>query len=108
MTPATRRRRVSWALIFACLAASGASCVLDGSSGSRGGETGSEEAGVVITVDQRPTFLAYAKKLQMSDLSLESVSVGDVLQDSGVKYYDIPLWRPILSLRHHRGRGRDR
>jgi hypothetical protein len=47
----------------------------------------------VIWTDQRPAFLAYIERRQMPSASLvERVSVGDVLPQSGVSYYDIPLY----------------
>jgi hypothetical protein len=73
-------------------AALGASYAQDALSGSRDGASGSDGAEVVITFDQKPAFLAYVKRQQMhSNLSVKRVSVGDVLPDSGVTYYDIPL-----------------
>src|SRR5271155_2824109 len=90
MSAKTRKRAISKAVIFACLAAaSGASYALGLPSGFRGGRTGSEGPGVV-TVDQKLAFLAYVKRQQMrSALVLKRVSVGDVLPDSGVSYSQI-------------------
>jgi hypothetical protein len=76
-------------LTIACVAtALGGSYALDATVALRG----YKHPGDVITVDQRPAFLAYVRRRQMlSDLDLKHVSVGDVLSDSGVKYYEIPL-----------------
>ena len=58
-------------------------------SGSRDGSSGAE---VVVTVDQKSAFLAYVKRQQMhSDLLIKQVSAGDILPDSGIIYYHIPL-----------------
>jgi hypothetical protein len=89
----SRKHGVSKAVIFACLAASGASYALDVSSSFHKGETGSKGSDVVIAGDQTPAFLAYVKRQKMrSDPLLKPVSVGDVLPDSGVRYYEIPLY----------------
>jgi hypothetical protein len=96
----SRKHGVSKAVIFACLAAaSGASYALDVSSGFRKGETGSKGSDVVITGDQTPAFLAYVKRQKMRpDPLFKPVSVGDVLPDSGVRYYEIPLYYGARSI----------
>jgi hypothetical protein len=93
MSAGTVKPRISKVAILGCLAAAlGASYALDASSALRDGRSGSEGPGVVITVDQRPAFLAYVRRRQMhSDPLLKRVSVGDTLPDSGVRYYEIPL-----------------
>lgn len=93
MSAGTVKLRISKAVILGCLAAVlVASYALDASSALRDGRSGFEGPGVVITVDQRPAFLAYVRRRQMySDPLPKRVSVGDVLPDSGVRYYEIPL-----------------
>jgi hypothetical protein len=93
MSAGTVKRRLARAAIFGCLAAAlGGSYALDAWSALRGGRSGFEGPGVVITLDERPAFLAYVRRRQMhSDPLLKRVAVGDVLPDSGVSYYEIPL-----------------
>jgi hypothetical protein len=93
MSGRTPSLRISKAMTLACVAvALGAICAQNALSGSRDGPSGSQGGEVVITVDQKPAFLAYVKRKQMhSDLFVKQVSVGDVLPDSGVIYYGIPL-----------------
>jgi hypothetical protein len=93
MSAGTVKRRISQAVILGCLAAAlAASYVLDASSALRDVRSDSEGPGVVITLNERPAFLAYVRRRQMhSDPLLKRVSVGDVLPDSGVSYYEIPL-----------------
>jgi hypothetical protein len=51
-----------------------------------------ESPGAMLPADQRSKFLAYVKRQRPISRSLASrVSVGDVLPDSGLLYYDIPL-----------------
>jgi hypothetical protein len=53
----------------------------------------SDAVDIVITANQKNEFLTYVKRLNIaSDLRLLSVSVGDVLPDSGVRYFEIPLY----------------
>lgn len=48
--------------------------------------------GTVISEDQKPVFLAYAKRQKMQpSLSIDRVSVGDKIPDSGITYYVLPL-----------------
>jgi hypothetical protein len=93
MSVRTRNLRISKGTTLACAAvALGAIYAQNALSGSRDGSAGSDGAEVVITVDQKPAFLAYVKRHQMhSDLLVNRVSVGQVLPDYGVIYYDIPL-----------------
>jgi hypothetical protein len=92
MSVRTRNLRISKGTTLACAAvALGAIYAQNALSGSRDGSGGSDGA-EVITVDQKPAFLAYVKRHQMhSDLLVNRVSVGQVLPDYGVIYYDIPL-----------------
>ena len=54
----------------------------------------------VIAADQKSSFLAYVKRRHMrSSTSLERLSVGDVVPDSGVTYYDIPFGYGAASYR---------
>jgi hypothetical protein len=101
MSARTRNLRISKGIAFACVAvalgaiyAQDALCgyAQDALSGSRDGSGRSDGAEVVVAVDQKPAFLGYVKRRQMhSDLLVKHVSVGDLLPDSGVIYYDIPL-----------------
>ena len=92
MTVWTRKCRICGAVIFACVAALGASYAQNAFSGSPNGSSDSDGAEVVIIVDQKPAFLDYVKRQQMrSGPLIGRVSVGDILPDSGVRYYDIPL-----------------
>jgi hypothetical protein len=93
MSARTRNLRISKGIAFACVAvALGAIYAQDALSGSRDGSGRSDGAEVVVAVDQKPAFLGYVKRRQMhSDLLVKHVSVGDLLPDSGVIYYDIPL-----------------
>ncbi len=93
MSVRTRNLRISKGMTLACAAvALGAICAQDALSGSRNGSGGSDGGEIVITVDQKPAFLAYVRRHQMhSDLLVKHVSVGDILPDSGLIYYDIPL-----------------
>jgi hypothetical protein len=46
----------------------------------------------VISAEQKPTFVAYAKRQNMRpSSSIDRVSVGDTLPDFGVTYYVLPL-----------------
>ena len=92
MTVSAQKFRISGAVIFACAAALGASYAQNALSGSPKGSSDSDGAEVVIIVDQKPEFLDYVRRQQMhSGLLIRRVSVGDILPDSGVRYYDIPL-----------------
>jgi len=86
MSVRTRNLRISKGTTLACAAvALGAIYAQNALSGSRDGSGGSDGAEVVITVDQKPAFLAYVKRHQMhSDLLVNRVSVGQVLPDYGV------------------------
>ena len=90
MSARTYNLRISKAMTLACVAvALGASYAQNALSESRDGTSGSD---VVVTVEQKPAFLAYVNRHQMhSDLFVKHVSVGDVLPESGVTYYDLPL-----------------
>lgn len=85
-----RTLRISKGMTLACAAVAlvaiyAQNALSDGSSGSDRGE-------VVISVDQKPAFLTYVKRQHMqSGLLVKHVSVGDILPDSGVIYYGIPL-----------------
>ncbi len=90
----TRKRRMFKILILASAATVlSASYAFDATS-RRETRTG---AGDVISASQKPEFLAYVKRRQMqsdpqlTDPQLKRVSVGDVLPDSSVRYYGIPL-----------------
>jgi hypothetical protein len=51
-----------------------------------------ESPGPVLAAHQKSQFLAYVKRQRPISRSLSRrVSVGDVLPDSGLLYYDIPL-----------------
>jgi hypothetical protein len=95
MSAGTVKRRISEAAILGCLAAAlGAGYALDASSAlrDRDGQSGSEGPGVFITLNERAAFLACVRRRQMqSDPQLSHVSEGDILPDSGVRYYEIPL-----------------
>jgi hypothetical protein len=93
MSVRTRNLRISKGMTLACVAvALGAIYAQNALSESRDGSSVSNGAEVVVAVDQKPAFLAYVKRHRMhSDLLLKHVSVGDILPDSGVIYYDIPL-----------------
>jgi hypothetical protein len=74
------------------IAMSGA-CYALGLSGEASNRTVRAKEDSVIGTNQRPAFLAYVERRQMPSASLvERVSVGDVLPQSGVTYYDIPLY----------------
>jgi hypothetical protein len=83
-------RTVAKALVFAMVAAgAGASSAFDSFYHLR---AGGESPGAVLPADQRSKFLAYAMRQRPISKSLSSrFSVGDVLPDSGLLYYDIPL-----------------
>jgi hypothetical protein len=89
MSVRARNLRISKGMTLACTAvALGVVYAQDALSGSRGADDGE----VVISVDQKPAFLAYVKRHHMqSGLAVKHVSVGDMLPDSGVIYYGIPL-----------------
>src|SRR5271167_1013883 len=72
---------LSKAVTIACVVtALGSSYALDATVALRG----YAHPGDVITVDRRPTFLAYVRRRQMlADPDLTRVSVGDILSDSG-------------------------
>jgi hypothetical protein len=72
--------------------------VVAGASASSGFDSfyplraGVESSGAMLPAHQRSKFLAYVKRQRPISRSLTSrVSVGDVLPDSGLLYYDIPL-----------------
>jgi hypothetical protein len=47
---------------------------------------------VIITEDEKPAFLAYAKRQNMRPASsIDRTSVGDVLPRFGIAYYILPL-----------------
>jgi len=70
----------------------GASYAVDAMSRFRDERSGHEGPGDVIAGFQKPTFLAYVKLRHIqSDQQVKQVSVGDILPDSGVRYYGIPL-----------------
>ena len=81
------------AAMFACaVMVLCAGYALDATSRLRDGRSGGEDAGDVIAAFQKPEFLAYVNRRQMqSDSQFRRVSVGDILPDSGVRFYQIPL-----------------
>jgi hypothetical protein len=84
------RRTVAKALLFAAVVA-GASASSALSSFYRLQAVG-ESPSAMLAADQKSKFLAYVKRQRPISRSLASrVSVGDVLPDSGLLYYDIPL-----------------
>jgi Protein of unknown function (DUF1236) len=93
MIARTYNLRISKGMTLGCMAvALGVAYAQNALSGSRDGSSASNGAEAVITINQKPAFLAYVKRHQMhSDLLLKHVSVGDILPDSGVIYYDFPL-----------------
>ena len=92
MIARTEKCRACGVVLFACVAALGAGYAQNALSGSPNGSSDSDGAEVVIIVEQKPAFLDYVKRQQMhSGLLVKTVSVGDILPDSGVRYYDIPL-----------------
>jgi hypothetical protein len=93
------RSWISTASILGYLAtALGASYVLADSFGSRDRQSSGSDA--VIAVDQKKMFLAYVKRWKISsDLRPKNVSVGDILPDAGVRYYEIPLYYGVPSYR---------
>ena|SRR5271167_1458522 len=90
MSAGTYKRKIFKVAIAACVTTVlGAGYALDATSHFLNGKIGSE---VVIAADQRPAFLAYVRRRKMqSDPQIKRVSVGDILPDSGVRYYEIPL-----------------
>jgi hypothetical protein len=92
MSSLTRKPGTTKVVILACLATVlGAGYVQNALSSSHDGSSSAGGAEVVIAVDQKPTFLAYVKRHQMRSRLVDRVAVGDILPDSGVTYYDIPL-----------------
>ncbi|WP_027581250.1 DUF1236 domain-containing protein [Bradyrhizobium sp. Ai1a-2] len=60
-------------------------------TGVVGGNTVVVEEGGGITVDQRPAFREYIVRERVPDYRIsERVTVGTVLPDVGVTYYDVP------------------
>jgi hypothetical protein len=92
MSAFTRKLGMTKAVMLACLATMlGAGYTQNALSTFHDGWSSSGGAEVVIAVDQKPTFLAYVKRHQMRSRLVDRVAVGDILPDSGVTYYDIPL-----------------
>jgi hypothetical protein len=93
MSAVTWKQRVFKAAMLACAATLlSASYALDATSRFRDARSGAEDTGDVIAAFQKPAFLTYVKRRQMqSDPQLKRLSVGEVLPDSGVRYYGIPL-----------------
>ena len=94
----TRKGRMFKILILASAATVlSASYAFDATSRFRETRSGAEDAGDVISASQKPEFLAYVKRRQtqsdpqLANPGLKRVSVGDVLPDSSVRYYGIPL-----------------
>ena len=85
--------RLSKAVMLACVATVlGASYALDATLTLRDRRGGYEISANVIAADQKPEFLAYVRRQQaQSDPQLKRMSVGDVLPDSGVRFFGIPL-----------------
>jgi uncharacterized protein DUF1236 len=92
MSSGLLRSCISKTSIFGYLAtALVASYALASSGGVR--DRQSDGCDVVIAADQKEMFLAYVRRWKISsDLQRESVSVGEVLPDVGVRYYEIPLY----------------
>ena len=82
--------RISKAMTLACAAvALGACYALNAISDPHDGSSSSD---VIISGDQKPALLAYVKRHRThSDPLVQHVSVGDILPDSCVIYYDFPL-----------------
>ena len=60
-------------------------------TGVVGGNTVVVEEGGGITVDQRPAFREYIVRERVPDYTIsDRVSVGTVLPETGVIYYDVP------------------
>jgi hypothetical protein len=93
MSAGTLKQRISKAVMLACAATVlGASYALDARSRFRDERSSFESPSDVIAAFQKPAFLAYMKRRQMqSNPQLKHVSVGDILPDSSVRYYGIPL-----------------
>jgi hypothetical protein len=89
----TARRGISKAFFFAGIIAMSGACYAFGLSdeiSDRGVRTREDS---IIGASQRSAFLTYVERRQMRSASLvERVSVGDVLPQEGVTYYDIPLY----------------
>ena len=90
MIGGTRGRTVTKALLFAAIAVgASASFAFDSFHHL---QAGGKSPAAVLPADEKPKFLAYVKRQRPISRSLASrVSVGDVLPDSGLLYYDIPL-----------------
>ena len=90
MIGGTRGRTVTKALLFAAVAVgASASFALDSFHHL---QTVGQSPGAILPADQKSKFLAYVKGQRPLPRSLSRrVSVGDVLPDSGLLYYDIPL-----------------
>jgi hypothetical protein len=80
---------VSKALVVIATAATVGSYALDSAHHLRAVGASSD---AVVPVDERPKLLAYVKRQQPISRSLPTrLAVGDVLPDSGLIYYDIPM-----------------
>jgi hypothetical protein len=90
MIGGTRGRTVTKALLFAAIAVgASASFAFDSFHHL---QAGGKSPAAVLPADEKPKFLAYVKGQRPLPRSLSRrVSVGDVLPDSGLLYYDIPL-----------------
>lgn len=89
----TYKGRLSKAVMMACAATVlGASYALDATLTLREQRGGYESSADAISAYQKPEFLAYVRRQKVqSDPQLKRMSVGDVLPDSGVRYFEIPL-----------------
>jgi hypothetical protein len=89
----TARRGISKACFFVGVIAMSGACYAFGlpdEISDRGVRTREDS---IIGASQLSAFLTYVERRQMRSASLvERVSVGDVLPQEGVTYYDIPLY----------------
>jgi hypothetical protein len=88
---------VSKALVVVATAVMGGSYALDSAHHLRATR---ETPSAVVPVDERPKLLAYVKGQRPISRSLPTrLAVGDVLPDSGLLYYDIPMSYGLWPLR---------
>ena len=82
------QRTSSVAYLVVIIITSGASYAM----GSASADHANSPSAVVISDEQKPAFLAYARRQNIqSSSSVERTSVGDTLPDVGVTYYTLPL-----------------
>jgi Protein of unknown function (DUF1236) len=88
----TERRGISKACVFVGIIAMSGACYAFGRSDEIGNRRVRTMEESIVGASQRSVFLAYVERRKMRSSSLvKRVSVGDVLPQEGVTYYDIPL-----------------